>query len=456
MMTDNQFHNMLLPAIFAYGLTIVALCWFFRPQEGYVDFIVGNKSSGWLITAFGLFTLIGGGELVAGAALGYVFGWAGVLLFVGYGISFVLLAILSPRLLGDAAPGTASYVDYAHQKFGNTVGAIVLLGHISAFFALLVLQLSAGGHVISSLSSLSYMESVLLCAFLICLYLLVGGYRAVMVTDVVQGLVMALLIAVAAYATFGAHLPEPQGPGMQGFASPGLDMSWGILFSGLIIGLASADVWQRVFAARSSSAAQGGFVAGGILLAIYGGLIVYFGILSRGYGLTEDPDAAYMSVLRSALPVSLLVAASFATLAAVLSTADTEIFLIGSLLERGYRQWMTNAPPWIPGDGHKSLGTRCFIVAVVACACVAAYWGDDLAVLFNWMFVSYMILAPTIAASVLVPSLGRLAFLASFASSGAMFVGLLSQELLSLSNSYVLAVPAIAVALYSMIKNQEG
>ncbi|MDD9981017.1 MAG: hypothetical protein OXU81_06615 [Gammaproteobacteria bacterium] len=437
----------MLTALSAYGLIIVVLCWFYRPRASYEDFVVGDKSSGWLITAFGLFTLIGGGELVAGATFGYVFGWAGVALFVGYGISFVLLALLSPRVLSDAVPGTVTYVDYAHQKYGSTVGGIVLLSHLFPFFALLVLQLSAGGHVISQLSSVSYFGSVLLCASLICLYLFIGGFRAVMVTDLVQGIVMAFLVLVAVYAAYGILSPASAELPSAGFESPDFDAFWGVMISGVVIGLASADVWQRVFAAKSSNAARAGFIIGGVLLAAYGGLIVYLGILSKVTGLTTNPESAYLSVLQSALPAPLFAVAIFGTLAAILSTADTEVFLVSSLLDRGHRQWIEKRAPWAEESGKERRFGRGFIVAIVALACVGAYWGSDLALLFHWMFVAYMVFAPTIAMSVIFP-LSRNMMLLSFALTAATFVLLLFADILTLGNSYILTLPVVLISLY--------
>ena len=444
----------IVTAVIAYGFAIVALCWFCRPRGGYTDFIVGNKSSGWLITAFGLFTLIGGGELVAGASFGHVFGWAGIALFVGYGMSFVLLALLGPHVLSNAAPGTVTFVDYAHQKYGRTVGGLVLLSHLFPFFALLVLQLSAGGVVISQLSSLSYFGSVLLCALLVCTYLVIGGFRAVMVTDLVQGVVMGFLIIVAVYAVYGFLSPGTQQPSSVGFEAADFDTFWGVMISGIVIGLASADVWQRIFASKSAVAARIGFIIGGVVLAAYGGLIVYLGIQSKLTGLTTDPESAYLSVLQSALPAPLFGIAIFGTLAAILSTADTEVFVVSSLLERGHRQWIKKKSPWAEEESKERKFGRGFISAIVALACIAAYWGSDLAVLFHWMFVSYMVFAPTIAASI-VFSLDRNVLLLSFVSTAAIFVILLWANIITLDNAYILTLPAIVITLYAKLIRRE-
>ena len=440
----------IVTALIAYGFAVVVLCWFCRPRGGYRDFIVGNKSSGWLITAFGLFTLIGGGELVAGASFGHVFGWAGIALFVGYGMSFVLLALLGPHVLRNADPGTVTFVDYAHQKYGGTVGGLVLLSHLFPFFALLVLQLSAGGIVISQLSTLSYFSSVFLCALLVCTYLLIGGFRAVMVTDLVQGVVMGFLIIVAVYAVYANLSAGTEEASSVGFEAPNFDTFWGVMISGIVIGLASADVWQRIFASKSADAARMGFIIGGVLLAAYGGLIVYLGIQSKLTGLTADPESAYLSVLQSALPAPLFGIAILGTLAAILSTADTEVFVVSSLLERGHRQWIEKKSPWVEEEGKKRKFGRGFIFAIVVLACIAAYWGSDLALLFHWMFVSYMIFAPTIAASIIF-SLDRNVLLLSFASTAAAFVILLWANIITLENAYILTLPVVVISLYAKI-----
>jgi Na+/proline symporter len=429
----------MITTLIIYGILIILLCWLYRPRRGYRDFIVAEKSSGWFMTAFGLFTLIGGGELVAGASFGYTYGWYGAALFIGYGISFILLAVLSQTVLRDASKDMVSYVDYATAKYGRISGFIVFFAHVVAFFALLVLQLSAGGTVISTFTSMPYLAAVVFCAAIVGVYLAVGGFRAVMITDAVQGFVMFFLIALIAFIAVSYR---GEGLAAPAFASPGFDAFWGVILSGIVIGLASADVWQRLLAARSSTSARLGFIAGGILLALYGALIVYLGILTHQYGLATSADDAFLAALRTSLPTPILYAAVFASVAAILSTADTEIFLVSSLLERQFHQ-----PSRTSGKQAKANDSqfrRTYLYAIVALAVIAAWWGSDLALFFNWLFVGYMAFAPTVAVSMFINP-GPRGFMVSLITTCVLFGLLFSVGFLTLENSYFLIIPALVI-----------
>jgi Na+/proline symporter len=224
------------------------------------------------------------------------------------------------------------------------------------------------------------------------------------------------------------------------------------MISGVIIGLASADVWQRVFAAKSSSSARKGLIAGGIALAAYGSLIVFIGILGKTSGLSEDADNVFLNVLQNALPPAVLTMAVLATISAILSTADTEIFLVSSLLERGYRQFFSRNSNTknIEMPSNESFN-RIYIIVIVAFASILSLWGTELGLIFNWMFVGYMVFAPTIAISLFIPTTGR-AVLLSFGATLFLFILLLALEYLTLENAYLLTLPAVIILPYASIK----
>jgi SSS family solute:Na+ symporter len=419
-----------------YCLLLVAACWLYRPSRSYGDFVVAKKSSGWAMTASGLFTLIGGGELVAGTSFGFAYGWYGVSLFIGYGVAFLLLAILTERVRRATSEEAISYVEYAAHNYGPLAGDIVLAVQFLAFFALLVLQLLAGGTILSALTPLNYPGAVIFCSLVVGAYLLTGGFRAVMLTDAIQAGVMLLLGTVIAYVATTATVPTDAA--VQ-FDTPVFDVSWGVALSGVIIGLASADVWQRILAARSAASARNGLVVGGLSLTAYGCAIVYLGILARTTGITSQADTAFLDILNAHLPTPILNLAVLASVAAILSTADTEVFLLSSLLERRFAPRSSLAD-----ESNAHPFQKQYLVGVLGAGALAAFWASDLATFFNWMFVAYMAVAPTVAFSLFLKP-GAAGFLVSIAASVVFFVFLLLSSVLTLENAYFLAAPALAI-----------
>lgn len=425
----------MLTSLLLYGLAIVAACWFYRPNRSYADFVVGQRSSGWFMTAFGTFTLIGGGELIVGSSLGYRYGWTGMSLYAGYAVGFVLLGWLSPRILAGADGNTLSYIDYATREHGSLVGHVVFVAQTTAFSALLVLQLAAGGSIVSQLAGVPYWWAVTFCATVIGAYLTVGGFRAVMLTDVIQGAVMLLLFVLVVHLASNSVSALPAT-----FEPAGFDISWGALIGGAVASMASADVWQRLLGARTPAAVKAGFTTGGLLLATYGGAIVFLGIAGRQSGIVQSSDSAFLDTLRQALPPVVLYSAVFAAVAACLATADTEAFLVASLLER---RALRRSMPGRSGHGEPPFRRR-YVLGVLAAATTMAYWSTDLTLFLTLMFSTYMVFAPTIALSLFFQP-GERGFLWSVSVTALVFVGLIALEQLTLEHTYVLVWPAAIV-----------
>ena len=206
-----------------------------------------------------MFTLIGGGEFVTLASLGYLFGWSAIALFVGYSLGFVFLGVLAHRIRENSASRDyLSLPDYAFDKFGPFVGLLVLTISFAAFFALLMLQFSAIGSIVPDLTGISRGTAIIVSGLVVIGYLFVAGFRAVVRTDVLQACSMIILVPMILYflvTETGVHIDFAAGS--EGTLP--LDLWASLVATGALIAAASADVWQRAFAARTNLSATVGF-----------------------------------------------------------------------------------------------------------------------------------------------------------------------------------------------------
>ena len=261
------------------------------------DYLMAGRSAGRLAVAASLFTLIGGGELVTLTALAYTYGWSGLALFVGYALAFSFLGVIAPRIRRQVAQeAPVSLPDYVHSRYGTSAGHLVFLFSFLAFFALLLLQFSAGGQILSGLLGLSYELSVLLVATIATMYLLIGGLRTVFATDMLQGVGMLVLMPILMFASSRfadtqRTISEPETLPVAIFLS--------LVISGFFVGASSADVWQRCYAAKSDSVARVGFIVGAVLLMIFGVLLVRLGLIARSNPAVGGPDSAFLDTLLS-------------------------------------------------------------------------------------------------------------------------------------------------------------
>ena len=59
---------------------------------------MGGRTAPWYGVGAAIFSLIGGGEIVALTALGFSYGFAAISLFAGYAIGFIILGMAAGKI----------------------------------------------------------------------------------------------------------------------------------------------------------------------------------------------------------------------------------------------------------------------------------------------------------------------------------------------------------------------
>ncbi|NND64346.1 MAG: hypothetical protein HKM24_00140 [Gammaproteobacteria bacterium] len=240
--------------------------------------------------------------------------------------------------------------------------------------------------------ALSVPTGVWLVAISVSAYLVMGGYKTIVKTDVFQWLLVLLIVillpillwrsdVVLAPSTF-ISIPPVTALGFAG-------ISFLVVYS-------SPDVWQRIFSAKSGGTAQGAILAAGpIYLVITIGLVI-FGVLLGARLENVAPDkilhAIYEMEAAPTLAVSLL---SVFILVAVMSTLDTQVFLFAQTITR-------NLVPkrFIKNEQASVRISRAIIIAVLALlGLVAVYVRDLITFLFGAVTIM-TILSPVLFLSI--------------------------------------------------------
>ena len=166
----------------------------------------------------------------------------------------------------------------------------------------------------------------------------------------------------------------------------------------------SADIWQRVYSARSGQVAKTSLFLSAGVWVVLGACLMLLGIAAQGEpGVT--PDGALFYGLFELLPRELAGVAIVGLLAALMSTIDTEVFLLASIVAKDFvsrRREMT--PDEMAGS------VRVAMVGVTVPAMVMAiYWPNVLGVLF--ILTSFlMALFPAVLVSLFRPLAAPVAF----------------------------------------------
>ena len=388
-------------AIAAYFVAIIAIGLWTKRQESSGDFLIANRSAGVVLTTASLSAVIGGLVLGGDTALGYEYGAGALWLVAGDATGLILLGLVAGRIrrLADQH-GFLTLSDYLFLKFDAKTGYLGAVLQFAAFLFLLAAQFIVGGQLFASLAPIEYPAAVIVMGVVTLAYVLLGGFKAVIRTDLLQFAVMFVVFLVLVPLNLNVGQLDLEFD----IGSPGPVRSVSFFFSGIAGLFVGADLWQRVYAARSGEVARMSlFLSAGVWLAL-GSCLVLIGIAARGEP-GAAADRALFAGLFEALPSELAGVVTVAVLAALMSTIDTEVFLLASSVAKDF----VSRRREITSDEMAGVIRIAMVGVTVPAMLMAIYWPKVLGVLF--ILTSFlMAIFPVVAVSLFRPLAPNAAF----------------------------------------------
>lgn len=352
--------------IAAYLLVVVAIAVVAsRRVRGTSDFFLAGRSMRWPFVGASMFaTNISAEQFVGQAGLAFVVGLAvanyqlaGVLAFVAMGAVFLPVYM---RL------GLYTTPEFLERRYGpESRRFFSLLTLVTIAFAGIPGSLYAGGRVMEVLFGFeSIVPGVLILALAAGPYAMVGGLRAVILTDFVQCLLLVVggvvmlwigLGHLGGWGVFEARMQELQGAGdwdmlslVQPLDHPNVPWSGvvlGLTIHALAFGATSHVMMQRALAARSVHEARMGGLLAGLLKVVAVFIILIPGLM--GYVMAQgpqpllevsSPDQLYPAMVQTLLPTGLVGLVLAGLIAALMSSLDSEICAASGLFAMDWYQ----------------------------------------------------------------------------------------------------------------------
>ncbi len=346
-------------AILVYLAILIGVAWWSRRESrtmsGY--FIAGKKLPPWVVAFSTNATGESGWLLLGLTGMGYAAGaqafWVVAGEVIGIALAWLLMSRRLKRLADDSDSITvpdvlaARFVDRLHILRGLSVLIIVLM--VGAYVAA---QMVATGKAVGSFTGIPYEWAVIGGAAVIIAYTLVGGYKAVAWTDLVQGLLMLLgllvLPAVAIVAAGGwdavVESLRAQDPGLLGPWGPDGKSTAALvgIVSFLAIGLPFMGVPQlmvRFMSARSVKSLKPAMTISIIVIALFDIGAVLTGMAGRAlFPDLGDPETILPLLSNELLPPLLAGVMMVVVMAAIMSTVDSLLILASSAVVRDFLQ----------------------------------------------------------------------------------------------------------------------
>ncbi|ATG73127.1 sodium/pantothenate symporter [Zobellella denitrificans] len=358
--------ELLLPLVIYLAAMLGLGVWLGRrpARGGFVqDYFLGNRSMGGFVLAMTMVaTYASASSFIGGPGAAYRLGLGWVLLaMIQVPTVWLTLGVLGKQFAHIARRVEALTInDMLRARYQSPlVVVLAALGLLAAFVATMVVQFIGGARLLETVTGLPYEGGLVLFAVTVLLYTLIGGFRAVVITDAVQGVLMLLgtlvLLAGVLHAGGGAAalfaglaeidpgLVRPQGPDeMLGIS---FMLSFWVLVCFGVIGLPHSAV--RCLAYKDSAAMHRGIVIGTLVGALLMFGMHFAGALGRV--LVPDltvPDKVMPTLMLAVLPP--LVAGLFLAgpMAAIMSTIDSQLIQASATLVKDlYLNYLSRTPP---------------------------------------------------------------------------------------------------------------
>lgn len=160
------------------------------------EYFLGSRNMGGFVLAMTLIaTYASASSFIGGPGVAYKLGLAWVLLSViQIPTAFFTLGILGKRLaIISRRIKAVTIIDYLRERYKSDSVVILSAIAILLFFgASMVAQFIGGARVIEAITGLQYSYALSIFALVVIIYTTIGGFRAVVLTDTIQGIVMIL------------------------------------------------------------------------------------------------------------------------------------------------------------------------------------------------------------------------------------------------------------------------
>ena len=311
------------------------------------DFAVGGRSLTWpILVGTLLATWTGSGSVFNNGRLGYENGWAALWASSGAWLGILLIYFIARKI---RAVGASSVPQILEKRFDAKTGVLASLTTIIAYLTIVSYQFRGGGLVfeiiagtdpiIAGMSNMT-LGMIIIATFTI-IYTAIAGLLSVVYTDVLNGIVAMLglalaipfvLSAIGGYEAVVATVPAIK---WELFGAMGFKSMLALFIPTLLLLMGDANMYQRLLAAKDGGHAEkavAGWIVGVIIIEV---LIVTLGFFASVHfpGLSGDEAARILIlVAHQAVPFWIGAFLLAAILSIIISTADSFLLVPANII----------------------------------------------------------------------------------------------------------------------------
>lgn len=348
---------MLYVYLIIYIISLLGISYIFSKKQSHEDYLIGGRNRGWWQIFLSKFAAaIGAAYFITYTGFAYEYGLGVFAMLLGIVIGYLLFAYWASPKIHAPSKRYKFYTigDFVYYKtksnlarrFTNWFSNVIL-------FVWLLIGMVGGAKIIQEFGLLSYEMAVLVTSLVILSYLLLAGFRAVLMTDVIQSFIIFILLSLVTFAiiggvNIGSLLDVKVG-------KVGFDIIFGFFMFGLLAVFSMANMYQLCYAAENSRKLKHGIGFSVFPILIMAFLLLLIGLFMAQNSPGLDSSLVFTEALKNFLPASMLPLAIVLFFAGIMSSEDTDIYAISSHYAIGKK-----------GDAVKNIRLSTIFLVVIA------------------------------------------------------------------------------------------
>lgn len=330
--TDSDLVIFRYLAIIIYVIILGVITWLSARRKNVEDFLYASHNIGWKPLAMSFFSsAFSSYNVVVTLTFAFLFGPYVLLVFFGVLAAFICIYLIAGKYKEVIfEPQFNNIIDFIRHKFDLKVVNSLNLALIVVLFLFITLQLFINTTIFSKFLGWNKYASAIFVSVIVFLYITIGGLKTEIFTDVFQGILMLLIIALVFMVDVSSITSE---------SVTSLLANKTIFFGALSLGaaqfltlLVQPEIWQRVAAARSLAHLKKGLITSWFLLALVVIPMIIIGLVAQSSSTIENPRTLFYDIVESTAPEWFLPFLIVSLFAAFMSTLDSSLFAISSQL----------------------------------------------------------------------------------------------------------------------------
>lgn len=319
-----------------YFLLLIIIGIIVNRKQSNEDFLISNRN---LSIYSGIATINAsktGAIIMAYTALVFLYDLSAIWYFFGTLLGYIFFLPFAIKLFKQSKKKQYTLAEYFYKNYGKINGNITNILTIIIMLGFLIINLIAASSVFNFFTQISFSISASIIIISILIYMILGGFKAVVKTDLVQYIaILFILIIIIPIALFNSqNISQSQIINTINFDlfQAGISTIIGFLLLGFLFPFASPELWQRIYAFADTKTLKKSIIYSSLIYFLFGSMLTYLALIIKTKLPHIDPNIAFISGLTQMLPIGLTGLSLILLISAFMSSIDTYIFTASSAL----------------------------------------------------------------------------------------------------------------------------